>query len=75
MACQEVAGACLEKVKANPEKMKAGLKGLETREDVFEERLDTMDAARKACLGNMEASQEMTNVVAYPEALIEEMKI
>jgi hypothetical protein len=43
-ACQEAMEACLEKVKANPRKTKAGLEEMEVVVDVFEERLDKMDS-------------------------------
>jgi peptidoglycan hydrolase CwlO-like protein len=61
--------ACQEKVKDNPEKMKASLEEMEAavetrleemkaRMDVFEGTLDKIDAARKTCLGKMEANIE-----------------
>jgi hypothetical protein len=43
---------------ANPDKMNASLEQMKTRKDVFEEKLDKMDAAMKACLGKTEANLE-----------------
>jgi hypothetical protein len=37
--------ACLEKAKANSEKMKNGLEEMENEGDVFEERLNKMNTA------------------------------
>jgi hypothetical protein len=50
-ACQEVSETCLEKAKANPEKMKA-------MAGVFKERLDKMNTT------DLEANQEKSNAVA-----------
>jgi hypothetical protein len=43
MACQETTEACLEKLKANPKKTKAGLEEMEAAVDVFKQRLNKTD--------------------------------
>lgn len=68
-ACQEAAEACLGKEKANQGKTKVGLEEIEAavetgpeilkaRMNIFEETLDELDAAGKACLGKTEADIE-----------------
>jgi peptidoglycan hydrolase CwlO-like protein len=49
-------------MKASLEDMEAtvetGLKEMKAKMDIFEGKLDKMDATRKACLGKMEANRE-----------------
>jgi hypothetical protein len=70
MACQEAMEACLEKAKAKPEKMKAGMGEMEAAVVVFKERLGRMDAT------DLEASQEKSDALAeYQDVPKEEIAV
>jgi hypothetical protein len=56
-ACQEMTEARLEKAKANLQKMKAGLEEMDIAGEVFEERLNKMDAM------NLEANPENSEAI------------
>jgi hypothetical protein len=70
MACQKATEVCLEKAKANPEKIKAGLEEMETAGFVYKERLNKMDTV------DLEANREkLEAVVEHREAPKEEATV
>jgi hypothetical protein len=81
VACQKVVEAYLEKVKASLKEIEAvvetGLEEMNARMDVFKEKLDKIDAAKKTCLGKTEANMDTGQKLKESESKtdLEEMDI